>query len=202
MKLTSLAFVLLVAGCGNNSLSTQDMSSSGKDLAVAHDLAVATGDLSVPADMTYHGPATDGGPLMCGSATCAKGDVCCVTGSGGNVTQTCAASCADGGVSLACSGPGQCGGNPCCATLENASPKNVVCETSMSACPPSFDLATKSGMTRMCNVSGDCVAGLSPQQMQSEMYKDCCHSNSNSSFHFCFSAAIATGFPQAGITCP
>lgn len=202
MKLTSLAFVLLVAGCGNNSLSTQDLSLPGTDLSAAQDLSVPKGDLSTPADMTYRGPATDGGPLACGSATCAKGDVCCVTGSGGSAAATCAASCADGGVSIACNGPGDCGGDPCCATLENASPKNVVCETAMNACPPMFDLATRSGMTRMCNVDGDCIAGLTPQQAQSEMYKDCCHSNANSSSHFCFSASIASGFPQAGITCP
>ena len=197
MKLTSIACVLLVAGCGNNSLSTQDLSLPGKDLAVAQDLAVATGDLSVAADMTYRGPATDGGPLMCGSATCAKGDVCCVTGSGGNVTQTCAASCADGGISVACNGPGQCGGDPCCATLEKAMPTDVVCETTMNACPPSFDIQTRSGMTRLCNVDGDCSAGLNGPSM----LPVCCHSPSNPGTHFCFDKTYAK-FSNGLVVCP
>lgn len=200
MKLTSLTLFLLVAagGCGNNSLPAQDMTSGTHDLAVSHDLSMAsTMDMTVPPDMAYRGPATDGGPLSCGNTTCAKDQVCCITANSAGATSACATSCADGGISVACEGPGNCGGNPCCATIKGATPSNVMCTTSPAACPPSFDLATRSGMSRLCNVDGDCSAGLTGPQM----YPDCCHYTANTSTHFCFNKNYA-GLTQGQVACP
>jgi hypothetical protein len=72
-----------------------------------------------------------------------------------------AASC--GGPNLTCSGPHDCGGNPCCLIIATSTyrgytgPTGVSCTSSPSACAPSNGLSTQ--ITRLCTVDADCTAG-------------------------------------------
>jgi hypothetical protein len=138
--------------------------------------------------MTYV-PWVDGGPFMCGATTCGPGTTCCVRMGDGGTTATCETSCA--GLTVECQGPQHCGGNPCCLTLSSQMPQSIACTNAQTACPPNLDVMGN-GMTRLCNVDGDCTAGAS-----STSYPDCCTVNNQ---RFCFNKQFVGFVP--GATCP
>jgi hypothetical protein len=180
-----LTCALLLAGCGSSSSSpSADLASSGMSAA---DLAAA--DLLAPADLAYT-PPSDGGTFTCGTMTCGAGTRCCVVGS----TPSCMSSCPDGGFFAECTGPADCGGNPCCITIgAGFTVQSVLCTTSATACPPMVDATTQSGHDRACHVDGDCTSGVTNPQLP-----DCC-TNTATKQHVCFNKqALAIG----GWTCP
>ena len=104
--------------------------------------------------------------VECGAETCKTGEVCCVTPTDGGVDQKCAASCGDGGATLACDGPEDCpsgAASICCATLKvggtfpsctfesGAATCSGSCTTKIpTACPGE-------GTVRRCHATADCA---------------------------------------------
>lgn len=195
MQRLTFGLILLVAGCGDKG-TTDDMMST-EDMSVAMDLTMP-GDMTMMTiyDLTYFHEVDGGGP-SCGPTTCSPGQFCCVSGLGGGTpSATCESSCGDAGLAIQCSGPAQCGGNPCCLTLSGTTPNDIVCTSSASACPAMFQLGGDS-QTRACKYDGDCTAGLTGTQM----YGDCCHAVQNPSTRFCFSKSLV-GVTQGQVACP
>jgi hypothetical protein len=153
-------------------------------------------DLSMPRDMTYV-LRQDGGPVLCGAQSCGGSDKCCIdTRMDGGATPNayCAATCNAGSISVACRGPSQCGGNPCCVGLQGQSLGNVTCGTSLTSCPPDFNVQTFSGTTRLCEFDADCTAGA-----PSTMLNKCCQVMAQGQMQkICLSATLAS---FAGATC-
>jgi hypothetical protein len=171
-------------GCGGND--------GAPDLSM--DLSV---DLTMPAagpDLSYF-HQVDANGLACGAQTCSPGQTCCVTGSSGAYSFTCETGCVDGGLPITCQGPGNCGGNPCCITLDNSALTSISCTSAASQCAPALS-GSGSGMTRSCNYDGDCTYGLSGNPP----YPDCCHLTSNNQ-RFCFNKGLV-GFTGGSIACP
>jgi hypothetical protein len=132
----------------------------------------------------------------CGSTPfCLPGTKCCVTAN----VPACTASCT-GGMPVECRGPDYCGGNPCCLTLDHNQPTSVVCTDNASACPENFTLNSGtqvSGTTRLCNLDGDCSAGLA-----STTYPDCCTAQMGAlSQKICFNKGYVS-LTGGTITCP
>ena len=106
--------------------------------------AAATDTLTPPTDGTAKDTATSGDSagISCGAATCKTGEVCCVTPKEGGADQACAASCADGGVTIGCDGPEDCptgAANICCAALKAGAGTPPACplESASAACAAS-----------------------------------------------------------------
>lgn len=166
----ALLGLLTLVGCGESGLGNTDDLGGGTDLTASAD-DMRPPDLSTPRDMTYIA-REDGGPVLCGSQSCGGTDKCCIdTRMDGGATGTtyCAATCNSGSVSVACRGPSQCAGNPCCVGLQGQSIGNITCTTAQTACVPTFDIGTFSGMTRLCEFDADCTAGA-----PSTMLNKCC----------------------------
>jgi hypothetical protein len=181
-----LCIGVFVFGCGSSSSSpptSQDMATgtggvgggSGGSGSGGGTGGVAAGDMAQPSG--------GGTPFRCGNMTCGAGTSCCVS----NGVAACAASC-PGGFVAECSGPDNCGGNPCCVTV---SPKfmvhDVSCTHAAGDCVPNFDLTTQSGQDRGCHTSADCTAGTNVD-MSALMLFDCC-THIPSSQHVCFNKA-------------
>ena len=199
MQRLTFGLILLIAGCGDKG-TTDDMMSPD-DLSVAMDMTMPTGDMTMMTiyDLTYFHEVDGPGPA-CGNMNCAPGQFCCVTGAGGGGSPmaTCESSCGDAGLAIQCSGPAQCGGDPCCLTLEGTTPKDITCTNSASACPAMFQLSGGgTNQTRACHYDGDCTAGLSGTQM----YPDCCHVVQQPNIKFCFSKAFVS-FTMGQLACP
>jgi hypothetical protein len=189
----SFALFFAVAGCGNNGLATGDDMSVPDDQGTP-DLTTSL-DLTTVYDLTYFHEVDGGGPMCGPNKTCSPGETCCVVGLGsGSPSATCGAGCVDGGLPIQCNGPAQCGGNPCCLTLENQTPTGFLCTNAPGDCPPM--LAMGSSQTRACKYDGDCTAGLT-----SSMAPTCCHSTANPNSRFCFDSAFV-GFTMGQVACP
>lgn len=143
--------------------------------------------------------ASDGGDLgigpgvYCGAdaGTCATG-ACCVDTSA--KTATCSATCASGMLSLACDGPEDCSGNPCCAPIMNGKTSGAVCSAATTDCVPKIDFVTKNGQSRLCHADADCTAAGSS-------FADCCSDTRNGyTLHFCFDKQLVS--LARGVTCP
>lgn len=165
------------------------------DRTVAVDVATVdvARDRVIP-DVSY--PADAG--VSCGSTNCTTGQVCCGMASGGTIALTCMDSCPDASITISCSGPEMCGGNPCCASIAIGSGGGtplggVSCTTSPDACIPNFDFATRSGETRLCHTDSDCAP--------STALPSCCTlSRGGVSEHVCFNAGFVGFLP--GSSCP
>jgi hypothetical protein len=194
MQRLTLGLILLVAGCGDKG-TTDDMMST-EDMSAAMDLTMPSGDMTMAPnyDLTYFHEVDGSGPACGNTTTCSPGQFCCVSGSGAS----CEASCGDAGLAVQCSGPAQCGGNPCCLTLQGTTPQDISCTSSASACPAMFQLTGGgTNQTRACKYDGDCTAGLSGTQM----YPDCCHVVQQPNIKFCFSKAFVS-FTMGQLACP
>jgi hypothetical protein len=108
-------------------------------------------------------------------------------------TPACATSCGDGGFVAQCSGPENCGGNPCCITTVKFAVHDVSCGTSASSCSPSVD-AMGTGQDRACHVSADCTASAPGTNLP-----DCC-TNTTTMQHVCFNKGLVG--VVMGFTCP
>lgn len=199
----------LLGGCtADNAQQTGDggegdLSGSVDDLSAAADLSAggavdgppAGPDLAMPQDLRGFDLA---GVFVCGSNLCGSGQTCCVTSGGGMANGSClAGACGDAGVPVSCGGPTDCMGDPCCLTVQNSLPTQVVCTNMANACVPSFNLATKSGTTRICRNDADCTSGG-----VTTSYGTCCTMVDNGQ-HLCFNSTIAGLTSGKGkITCP
>jgi hypothetical protein len=183
-----IVFGLFACGCSGSSLpggGNHDGSSGGHlDLAVAKgsldmttstslDLTMPPPDLTAPPDLTMIAdltmptgdlaiapPQSDAGVPCGGNLICSGGEFCCASFANMMATTMCAASCPDGGVTIACGGPSDCGGNPCCATVTGGAPSDIVCTNDPNACAPTIDINTQSGMDRLCTMDSDCGNGM------------------------------------------
>ncbi len=206
-KLSVVMLCSILAGCGGSSADTapaEDTGVAGGDTAAADTGSTpdGTADSTTPTDTsgTDTGtppadtpPPSDGG-IKCGTLTCTGGDVCCVgaAGGGGGPTYSCAKTCADGGVALACTSPADCGGGTpiCCGAAEitgsgfscgfkgGASSCKAECKSSLplTGCPGTATV-------RLCAKKADCTeAG----------YDSCCTiSGGGTTTTACISATIA-----------
>lgn len=119
----SLFLLVSVAGCGGSGLSTNpDIAQAVPDQAVMPpDLAVTPPDLAMPPPDLKMSAPIDAAGIACGAKTCPKGEVCCGTVTdAGTPTGTCAKSCPDGGITISCDGPEECGGAQafCCGKVK------------------------------------------------------------------------------------
>lgn len=197
-----LLFGLAIAGCGSDSaipetpkdLAMPDLVTL-PDLSVPADLTVPK-DFSVPPDLT---PRPDYSAVTCGNATCAKGQTCCITVDAQNqmVSESCQASCDKdaGAVPLACDGPDQCGGNPCCVDIAFANnmvqTNGAMCTKNMGSC--NFNFMGMGVTTRLCHQDVDCAG----QQVLGMPLK-CCSAQAQP-IHFC---AIPINMGGIAVTCP
>lgn len=191
-SLALLGIVTLV-GCGESGLGTTDLGGPDLSSIVADDMLPP--DLSAPRDMTYV-VRQDGGPVQCGAMTCGGTNKCCIDTrmDGGGPSAYCAATCNQGSVTVACRGPSQCAGNPCCVTLQGQSLGAISCGTALTSCPPDFNLQTFAGTTRLCEFDADCTAGA-----PSTMLNKCCQIMAQGQMQkICLSATLAS---FAGATC-
>ncbi len=158
------ALVLVaVCSCGG---ADEELDDGGVffDLGVTLDLT-ARPDLAAPPDGTV---PPDFSGINCGAQTCSAGELCCGTPSGGAVTYACSASCADGGLTIACDGPDNCRSGSatlCCGTLFTSGGTAPFCNfTPIAACadscttqlPPSCN--ADPGMVRLCHRAADCAS--------------------------------------------
>ncbi len=211
------AFALSVAGCGGSGLQTgtgdsPDMAqvaapgpdlamqaTPGPDLAIIEfeDMAapVETPDLAQPPE-----PPADAG-IQCGNQTCPLGQKCCATFGNGMASATCMDSCGDGALTIACDGPEQCGGNPCCVDVQNAMFNGgAMCTAAPTDCAPTFDIQKRSGMDRLCHNDNDCTSGAANSQAP-----NCCTiTQGGASVHTCLNKNFVglLGFAGIKATCP
>jgi hypothetical protein len=184
------ALVLLVGGCGD------DNGNGGPDMSMP--------DLAPGPDLAVRMP----NGVVCGSATCAVGQSCCVTVSGMTTTAAClpaGGNCA--GAALACDGPEDCSSamQYCCGMITFTGGTNPDAGAPMfqggnASCAGTCDFNFVQGppsqvTTRMCSIDDDCT-GLSAFG-GSVMLNKCCSSTQAPGLHFC---AAALGF--GGVTCP
>ena len=122
------------------------------------DLSFPKFDLAGPVDLTANG-------VMCGGGqTCKVGDKCCIVQQGMMSSSQCLPSCPDGNFSVACDGPEDCTGNPCCVAIMGGAPGGSTCTAAPNACPPQFS-GIGSGQTRVCHTDGDCTSGIMTTQL-------------------------------------
>jgi hypothetical protein len=144
-------------GCGGDgSDASDDAQNPTSDAAPGAD-ATPGADAAPGADAVVDA-ASDAAPeadaavgVECGTMVCAPEQECCVTDPAGTPQYECIASgdpC--GGVSAACDGPEDCGGNACCATLMGMS-VSATCDT---------ETECTGGLT-LCHTGADCPT-LSP----------------------------------------
>lgn len=200
------SIALFAAGCGSGGLST----GGGSDLAVAPDLARApdlatppdmaspppVADLAVPSDLSQT-PPYDAAGVACGMQTCGGKQKCCVMLKGMMAMPMCMDSCPDGDFTVACDGPEDCKGNPCCVSINNAmiDGAGAQCTMQPDSCPPKVDIQSRSGMDRLCHIDADCTAGAPNTQLPS-----CCTLMQNgNAAHVCLSKIFAQFL---GATCP
>ena len=108
--------------------------------------------------------------------------------------------CMAGNLKIACDGPAQCGGNPCCLTVKNLlggpTPQDIVCGMGPTDCAPALDLLAQKLISRRCAMDADCTAGAPMTQLPT-----CCTGAfGGQSIRFCASAFIA-GLAMGKITC-
>lgn len=159
------------------------VSSGTRSSIELHLRGTAPFDASVPRDLQT---------FTCGGAVCGSGTRCCVTTSDGGVLAGCATGCDDGGVWVACVGPQQCGGNPCCATYEGTVNADVSCRQLPFQCTPA--LSPDGGQTRLCNGDSDCTDGVFTE------LGECCTETIPIRRRICFNSIRADSVP--GMTCP
>jgi hypothetical protein len=180
----AFALVLAAAACGSSSPG----GGAGGTGGTGGGGSTGTGgngaaDMAVGPDMTT--------TLQCGNLTCHGTEKCCAVGT----SAMCMPSCPDGGFQASCTSPSDCGGNPCCITIGSGfQVQGVMCTNAPSACPPTVNLQTQSGMDRACKVDADCTSGV-----QNSMLPDCC-TNTQTMQKVCFNKSY-TQFIQ-GWTCP
>jgi hypothetical protein len=156
-----------------------------------------TDTLTPPTDGAKTDTATPGGDasgIACGAATCKAGEVCCVTPKDGGADQACAASCADGGVTLGCDGPEDCSGGTakiCCATLKVGAGTPPACPFESGAASCAADCPTRiptscpgEGKARLCHTKSDCAGDASNPEC-------CTFSGGGGTATFCVSSVIA-----------
>lgn len=135
--------------------------------------------------------------VSCGTMSCNSGQVCCGSVVGGAVSLTCMDSCVDASVTISCSGPENCAGNPCCADLSvggGGGPiGSVSCTATPDACIPTVNLATRSGQTRLCHSDADCAPSV-------QLPTCCTIVRGDLSEHVCLNTAVIGLLP--GTTCP
>ena len=204
-KLASLTIALLLAGCGGSSADTapaDDTGTAGGDSAVdSGSKPDGTADSTTPTDTSVTDTGTppadspppgDGG-IKCGTLTCTGGDVCCVAagGGGGGPTYSCAKTCSDGGVALACTSPADCGGStPICCGAAELIGSGLACsfKGGASSCKADCKSALPTGCpgtatVRLCAKKGDCTESG---------YDSCCVlSGGGTTTTACISATIA-----------
>jgi hypothetical protein len=182
-----LAFVLVVAGCGSDTVKSPDMS-------------IVVTDMTPGADLALRMP----NGVACGNMTCATGKECCVTVTN-NMPST--ATCIDpggscqGGTVLACDGPEDCTSQSalyCCGTVMFTAGANADAGAQFnggsSSCTGTCALGFAGGgvTSRLCHTDADCT-GLTVPLVNTPA--KCCSSAMAPGLHF---SAGALG----GITCP
>jgi hypothetical protein len=147
--------------------------------------------------------------IACGNLTCMPGELCCGSFVNMQVMTMCAASCPDGGLTIACDGPESCGGNPCCAAVANGAPQNVSCTAAPTDCAPSIDVMTQAGQDRLCHVDADCgdgKPGISAFGVTLPLNQCCTITSNGQSTHICLNATAITLGMMFGLgitgTCP
>ncbi|MDB4965282.1 MAG: hypothetical protein JWN44_971 [Myxococcales bacterium] len=176
----ALSALLLVAGCGDDSMSGPDLSAPA-DMTVGPDIAVRMPD-----------------GVSCGTMSCGVGQSCCVTTNGTVATSTCIAAggMCTGGAVLACDGPEDCstGSSYCCGTVKfsGGTPDGgaPVFQGGTSSCTATCDFTFGTGQvkTRLCHDDVDCTGLMTANK--------CCSSTQAPGLHFC--ALAISGFT----TCP
>lgn len=181
---------LVAIGCGDDTTKvTTDMG------------AVAQPDMTMGPDMTMRTP----NGVVCGSATCAVGQECCVQAdSSGTVTgETCqATTTACSGSAVQCDGAEDCstGSSPyCCATITLKLPMDdggtatfgggaASCATS---CDATVDTSNDQVHTRLCNANSDCTGEtISLMGITVPATLTCCSSTNTPGLHFCGSELL------------
>ena len=192
----AVAIAALLPACGDDG----GLPLTSKDLAVAPlpDLAVSPPDLTVVRDLTVVTDLTsigDFGGVLCGGQTCGMGQKCCASVQGMNLVQACQASCdADAGAfPIACDGPEDCMGNPCCAMVAinggGGGMGGAMCTNAPQACQ--INLAMNAISTRLCHQDADC-AGLMLPILGTPA--QCCHPVGQANTHICAAPLNFMGF--------
>lgn len=167
-----------VAGCGSSSDGGTSSTDTGTTVDGTADTGGKTdssgtdstvGDSGTDSAKTDTGSGTDTAPfdaagITCGTTTCTGSQVCCVDPAG--PTFTCAASCADGGVTINCDGPEDCtGGKVCCGTVNVGAGTPPSCPISAGAASCTDSCATviptscpDKGSARLCHAAADCAS--------------------------------------------
>ena len=207
MRIASCCFALALAplfiGCGDDG----GLPITPKDLAVAPilDMAVAPPDLTAIKDLTVVTDLTstlvgDFGGVLCGGQTCGMGQKCCASVQGMNLVQMCQASCdADAGAfPIACDGPEDCMGNPCCAMVAvnggGGGMGGAMCTNAPQACQ--INLAMNAVTTRLCHQDADCAGLTIPLLL---VPSQCCHLMGQPNTQICAAPINFMGF---NFVCP
>ncbi len=100
------------------------------------------------------------------------------------------------GPKMECFTPADCGGKPCCLTVQSQALQGLVCTTTADSCNPSLDI-TGSGQTRTCTTDTDCTSGLTRSILPT-----CCMATRNGqSIQMCFSTGLAQ-LSGGAVVCP
>ncbi len=209
-----LVAVIALAGC--SSAVALDGGADVRDVAVAMDVTdtpmlpdegpdvvvprMDVVDVPRPFDAQPDRPViyTPDVAISCGTMSCSSGQVCCGSVSGGAVTLACMDSCVDASVTILCSGPENCAGNPCCANLglgggAGGPVGEVSCTATPDACIPSVNIAMRSGQTRLCHTDSDCAPSV-------QLPSCCTIMQGGVSQHVCLNAGFVGFLP--GSSCP
>jgi hypothetical protein len=185
------ALALALVGCGGADESTGgDDAAAQVDLAHEYDFALTPRDLALLIDASV---PPDFSGIGCGAQTCTADQVCCAAGSGAGATYTCADSCPDGGLTIACDGPDNCrsgSANFCCGRLFPSGGTAPLCDVSVtSACADTCttqlpqSCSGDPGVVRLCHRVSDCAGDAA--------HASCCQfASSGTNITFCADDAL------------
>lgn len=162
--------------------STQDVLSE-PDVPAGNDVSVT--DVTANVD-SARGPVCDWG-------SCAPLEVCCGMDGPDGVVPRCASTCPTPSPQW-CSGPEDCGGNPCCEHLSGPAVnqmgnQGIYCGTDANSCVPTLNVSSAWADSRVCHVNADCAP--------STELPLCCHFPSGA--RLCLNPSLAS---YLGATCP
>jgi hypothetical protein len=149
----AVSLLFVVAGCGDDDSPNHPADAAGFVDSGGDTIDGALADGAPGPDAP---PGPDGGinntpdgsvGVACGdTAPCTTSQECCVTGAGGHVQFSCVPLGTCQGAAVACDGPEDCSGHPCCGTL-NGPASGAACATGDTCEQSSFTL---------CHNSVDC----------------------------------------------
>ena len=148
--------VLAVGGCGNNSETPADLSSTAHDMSAAVDMAGGDMKPVTPFNMPgkvycYNGP-------LC--STTSATPICCDEGTDGGFSDTCVANAAacsgTDAKTFACGQAADCGaGMVCCGAVGTSSKGKMFIDSTTCA------TTCGTGLTQLCVTASECKTGTS-----------------------------------------